>query len=357
MSKSAPSPSTATFILPNSNPDIPITHPTSLNQDQILTFPAFKTWLRTLQKSLALQQRQKKHPFHAAPYSLRSIEIQSVDFFSGHRLGFLKMKATVANGRGESLPGSVFMRGGSVAMMIVLTPEMRRPKPNDNKTDTDTDPDTDTDLDTATVDGGGGSGKAQVISGGEEYVILTLQPRIAAGSLSFVELPAGMIDDSGSFAGAAAREIQEETGLEIAAEELIDMTQLALRARRPTTVDRGQKPAERDTNDTNHSTDTDLGPDPETQDATDADEPHLQAAVYPSPGGSDEFIPIFLVRKRLPRAEIDQLKGKLTGLRDDGEKITLKIVRLDEVWKVAGRDGKTLAALALYAGLKGEGRI
>lgn len=45
----------------------------------------------------------------------------------------------------------------------------------------------------------------------EQYVLLTLQPRIAAASLSFPELPAGMVD-SGTFTGAAAKEIQEELG-------------------------------------------------------------------------------------------------------------------------------------------------
>jgi len=89
----------------------------------------------------------------------------------------------------------------------------------------------------------------------------------------------------------------------------------------------------------------------------DNSEEELQNAIYPSPGGSDEFIPIFLARKNLTTSQIDELKGKLTGLRDHGEKITLKIVKLDEVWKVAWRDGKTLAAMALYQGLKAEGKI
>ncbi|EXJ79698.1 hypothetical protein A1O3_07980 [Capronia epimyces CBS 606.96] len=307
--------STSTFMLPDSNPSIPITHPTSLSQDQLLTFPAFKTWLSTLQESLALQHSQKAHPFHKSPYALRSLDIQTVDFFSGHRLGFLKFKATVTNDQGESLPGSVFMRGGSVAMLIVLTPEHTA---NTNANTTTTAP--------------------QEEEEQEEYVILTLQPRIAAGSLSFVELPAGMIDDSGTFAGAAAKEIREETGLDFATDELVDMSQLAVQAQSRSQLDRNQEP------------------DPNGAE-NDMDEPHLQAAVYPSPGGSDEFVPIFLVRKRLPRHEIDQLKGKLTGLRDHGEKITLKIVRLDQVWKVAARDGKTLAALALYQGLSGEGSI
>ena len=47
----------------------------------------------------------------------------------------------------------------------------------------------------------------------------------------------------------------------------------------------------------------------------------------------------------------------MTGLREEGEKITLKLVKMEEVWKVAGRDGKTLAALALWEGLKREGRV
>jgi len=57
--------------------------------------------------------------------------------------------------------------------------------------------------------------------------VLTVQPWVPAGSLEFVELPAGMLDDS-SFTGAAAKEIQEECGIEIPADELLDLTQLAL---------------------------------------------------------------------------------------------------------------------------------
>jgi ADP-sugar diphosphatase len=49
----------------------------------------------------------------------------------------------------------------------------------------------------------------------EKYVILTLQPRIPAGGLAFLDLPAGMLDDSGTFTGTEAKEIREETVLEI----------------------------------------------------------------------------------------------------------------------------------------------
>ena len=86
-----------------------------------------------------------------------------------------------------------------------------------------------------------------------------------------------MIDDAGTFAGAAAKEIAEETGLEVPADELINMTQMAL---------------------------------PEDKDAT---REKLQRAMYPSAGGSDEFIPIFLWQKRVPRDTLKGWQGKLTG--------------------------------------------
>jgi ADP-sugar diphosphatase len=59
-------------------------------------------------------------------------------------------------------------------------------------------------------------------------VVLTVQPWVPAGSLEFVELPAGMLDDSSFTGAAAAKEIQEECGIEIPADELLDLTQLAL---------------------------------------------------------------------------------------------------------------------------------
>lgn len=88
-----------------------------LSRDELLAFPAFKTWLSTLQRSLA-RQRNPAHEFHRAPYSLRKIDIQAVDYFGGGRLGFVKMKADVSNDHGQKLPGSIFLRGGSVGMLV-----------------------------------------------------------------------------------------------------------------------------------------------------------------------------------------------------------------------------------------------
>lgn len=275
----------STFTLPESKPEVPINLTSDLDKDQLLSFPAFKTWINTLQHSLDIQ-KNKAHTFHAAPYKLRKIDIQAVDYFGSKRLGFIKLKAEISNDNGEKLPGSVFLRGGSVGMMLILQPD---------------------DVPANTED--------------EKYVILTLQPRIPAGSLSLAELPAGMLDDSGTFSGGAAKEIEEETGLKIPAEDLIDMTELALPK------------------------------------SSSDDEEHLQQGVYPSAGGCDEFVPLFLWQKRIPREQMKEWQGKLTGLRDHGEKITLMLCPLEKVWRVGGRDAKVLAGWALYEGLKKEGRI
>ncbi|KAF5014946.1 hypothetical protein F66182_13896, partial [Fusarium sp. NRRL 66182] len=150
----------------------------------------------------------------------------------------------------------------------------------------------------------------------DKYVIMTVQPRIPAGTLKFAEIPAGMLDDSGTFAGGAAKEIHEETGLSIPQDELIDMTALASASLH------------------------------EVSPSSSEEDDYLQKAVYPSPGGSDEFIPVFLCQKRMPRKEIEAMQGRLTGNRNEREKITLKIVRLADLWKEGLRDGKTLAAWA-----------
>lgn len=165
-----------------------------------------------------------------------------------------------------------------------------------------------------------------------QYVLMTKQPRIPAGSLDFLELPAGMIDDSGTFGGAAAREIEEELGLQISESELIDLTKIAAEVQ----IERQVTQAE----------EGDVGA-----------REKLQQAMYTSPGGSDEFIAAFMHRKMLKREEIDTMRGRLTGLRDHGEKITLKVVKLEDLWLEGGGDAKTLGTLALYQGLKSNGKL
>jgi ADP-sugar diphosphatase len=153
---------------------------------------------------------------------------------------------------------------------------------------------------------------------------LTVQPRIAAGSLAFTEIPAGMLDGDTKFAGKAAKEIKEEADLEVKEAELLDMTKLALSDVQADGVLSSESLAE---------------------------------SMYPSPGACDEFIPLMLCQKRLSRTHMESLKGKATGLKNEGEQIKLKLVPLTRLWKEAARDGKALAALSLYENLKREGKI
>lgn len=165
----------------------------------------------------------------------------------------------------------------------------------------------------------------------EKHVILTVQPRIAGGSLAFTEIPAGMLD-GGSLKGAAANEIEEEAKLKVQESDLINLSQLAVE-------NVPVVPLVSRTNATANGCEM------------------LENAMYPSVGACDEFIPILLCQKRLTRRHMNWLKGKATGLRDEGENITLKLVPMGRVWREAGRDAKALAAIALYDNLKREGQI
>lgn len=177
------------FNLDGFSPPVPVVLTKEISKDQLLNFPAFNTWITTLKSSLA-RQMEAEHPFHNDPYTLRSITIQSVDYFGPTRIGFIKLSAVVRNGKNEKLPGIVFLRGGSVAILMIL-------RPNDSKT--------------------------------ERWVIMAEQPRIPVGSLTFMEIPAGMLDNEGTFVGAAAKQIAAETGLEIKTHDLINLTERALK--------------------------------------------------------------------------------------------------------------------------------
>ncbi|KAG5927139.1 hypothetical protein E4U42_002550 [Claviceps africana] len=263
--------------------DVVIDLPEGLTSDQLRSFGPYKEWMANLNKSLSLQS-SSSHPFHSDPYVLRSVKVQSFDRFGSRRLGFVKVAASVSNSSGESLPAIALLRGPSVAMLVMLIPD----------------------------DVPDGSN--------ERYVVLTVQPRVPAGSLAFVELPAGMVDDSGSFKGAAAKEIEEELGLVINEEDLVCLSELADNAAK----------------------------------GWGAEGEQLPAATFPSAGGCDEHVTIYSYEKRIPRTQLKDWTGRLTGLRSQGEKITLKLVHMEDVWKVGARDAKCLAAVALWDGLKRE---
>lgn len=96
---------------------LPVNSTSDLLKQTLVNFPAFKIWLSTLRHSLR-RQENPSHEFHKNPYVLRKIDIQNADFFKGGRLGFVKLTADIANKDGETLPGSVFLRGGSVGMLV-----------------------------------------------------------------------------------------------------------------------------------------------------------------------------------------------------------------------------------------------
>lgn len=219
-----------------------------------------------------------------------------MDRLPNKKIGFIKINARVERDPipedtlslpgsrpkiAKNLPGIAFLRGGSVAMLMILRPKDSRE---------------------------------------ERYVVLTEQPRLPVGSMQFLEIPAGMLDDEKNFDGAAAKEIEEETGFKIPEAELVNMTALALAS-------------------------------------SDHPEETIKSAMYPSPGGCDEYIALFLWEKELDRQEIEDLKGRLTGDRTQDEMITLHIRDYEDLWREGARDAKTLAAWALYEGLSRSGEL
>lgn len=194
-------------------------------------------------------------------FDVRSVHIQAVNMF-GARVGFLMFKADVVDSSGRWLPDVVFMRGGCVAILPVL------------------------------------------VCNGTLHTVLTVQPRLPTGKFDFVEIPAGMLDDSGNFIGVAAKEIKEELHMAVSTNELIDMSKMA---------------------------------------------GHIRGH-FPSPGGSDETIRVYCFIRQVTEEELAELNGRLTGNLEEGEQITLKIMLLKDLWKIP--DGKTIVAYALFRELE-----
>jgi len=217
--------------------------------DLAITSVPFRNWISKL-------EAQSEH------FTLHNAIVQSVDLF-GSRIGFVKLKSEVTDKDGDPVPGIVFLRGGSVAVLVVL----------------------------------------QCAETGKQHCLQVRLNSVPAVLPMNMTLPAGMLDGSGDFVGAMAREMEEETGIKCESTDLVDMTAMAY----------GDK----------------------------------FEGMYPSVGGSDEFIRLFLYKRIMPADQIKELNGKLAGKKKEMEKIALCLVPLDDLWKMSS-DAKALSALFLY---------
>ncbi|KAJ2785132.1 hypothetical protein H4R18_000720 [Coemansia javaensis] len=255
-----------TVALPKSRAQVRVECPSPIAAatplERILRFPPLVQWLDALDTQMADRR--------SAEIAVRRITVQSVDEFRPGAIGFVKFITDAVHAPdGRRVPGIVFLRGAAVAVLVILrtpaSPRARVPSWRDT-----------------------------------DCVVLVEQPRVAVPDFALRELPAGMLDgdaDGGGFVGTAAREIREETGLEIAAADLVDLT-----------------PAH---------------------------------GLYPSPGACDEAVRLFACEKRLAEPDLDALRGRLAGLRAEGELITLRLTRLCDLWRET-RDMQAVAALYMW---------
>ena len=226
---------------------VPVTASCSCDLEAIVKCPNFVNWTKHIDSEL----------------DVRSIDVQSVDMFGNGRIGFIKFKSLVFKKsvpEGRHIPGIVFMRGPSVAILLVLRCE------------------------------------------GKEYTVVTRQPRVPIANSCFTEIPAGVFDGD-QFSGVAAKELKEEVGIVIDSSQLVDMTKAVYGDKYP--------------------------------------------GIFPSPGGCDEFIKLFLYEKDVTREELDSYRDKATGLMEEGEYICLKVIPLESLLTETS-DAKALCSLSLY---------
>ncbi|KAG8484295.1 hypothetical protein CXB51_023832 [Gossypium anomalum] len=265
----------------SATPSTSLTHsislPTQLGQPvQVLAAPGlsdsefraaiesslFRQWLKNLECESGILANGNM--------TLTQVLIQGVDMF-GKRIGFLKFKADIIDkGTGKKVPGIVFARGPAVTVLILLESE------------------------------------------GTTYAVLTEQVRVPTGRV-ILELPAGMLDDDkGDFVGTAVREVEEEIGIRLKLEDMVDLSAFL--------------------------------------------DPSTGFKVFPSPGGCDEELGLFLYRGRVDKNIITQLEGKETGCVKHGELIKVRVVPYEKLWHTTP-DAKALMAIAIYEMAKKEGLL
>ncbi|XP_031258853.1 nudix hydrolase 14, chloroplastic-like isoform X2 [Pistacia vera] len=173
-SNSSPSPLTHSIVLPcQLSQPVHVVAAPGLSEAEFrsaVESSLLNQWLKNLQGQTGI--------LASGDMLLKQVLIQGVDMFA-KRIGFLKFKADIFNKEtGKKVPGIVFARGPAVAVLILLDSE----------------------------------------------VPCVSKVRVPTGRL-ILELPAGMLDDDkGNFVGTAVREVEEEIGINLNVEDMVDLT-------------------------------------------------------------------------------------------------------------------------------------
>jgi len=194
-------------------------------------------------------------------YNIVEIHSDSLDFLSNGEILFIKLHVVMQNCSGDIFSRSFVLRKDAVAILIVLE------------------------------------------CGKEQFVILVDQPRIPTGYSRFTEIPAGIIDSMENIVGAAIREVEEETGIIITKNDLVDIFAKIY-----------------------------------------GDKDH---GIYLAPGLTNDNVRLFLVEKQITQAELSVICGRLAGAQDENEDIIVRVIPMESLAKET-MDAKSLAAITLY---------
>ena len=203
---------------------------------------------QVLQSQLFEDFKNAQHP----SFTYHAIHVEAVTFF-GREPGLIYLSADVSH-RGRRIKRAIFLRGKSVGVLLILT------------------------------------------LAGEEYVVVTQQPRHAAGLAASMEIPAGVMDEESQY--VALKEVREETGIELALNNLSYLGQ-----------------------------------------------------CYLSPGTCDEKLDLYVAKVRVNKKYLQSLLHKQVPGESD-EQITVEVYRYDKfkIMLMSGAclDVKAMAAILLY---------
>jgi ADP-sugar diphosphatase len=140
--------------------------------------------------------------------------------------------------------------------------------------------------------------------GNKKYVgVLVLQSREATGYTEFCEIPAGIIDENEKLAGAAIREVSEETGIDISEADLIDLVKEIY----------GE----------------------------------VSHGIFLAPGTTNDNTGILLAEIEVSEEELRDIQGRVGGATNEQEDTIVRIVPFESA-VLELMDAKSLTALMLY---------